>query len=129
MPGLDVVHAWIAAAAGIAAVAAASVGALVGVGPVRGHTARLWLDRLVLAVLVLVAANVVLGGALAILAVGGRSGPADPLHLVYAVVALIALPVLRLEAMRRRSTRVGWWVSAGGLVTLGALLRLWATGG
>jgi hypothetical protein len=64
----------------------------------------------------------------AMFAPSGR-GPADPLHFVYAMVALVALPVVRLEAMRRRSTRVGWWVCAGGLITLGALLRLWATGG
>jgi hypothetical protein len=90
---------------------------------------RRWLvlaDRLILALLALVAVAAALGP---VLALGRGAGPADPLHLVYAGVALLAMPALRLEAMRRRSARVGWWVCAGGLVTLGALLRLWATGG
>jgi hypothetical protein len=129
MPGIDVVHAWLAVAAGVVAALAAVLGAMAGLGIARGRAMRLWLDRAVLALLVVVAANVALGGLVAILGAGGRAGPADPLHFVYAVVALLVVPVLRLEAMRRRSARVGWWVCAGAIVTLGALLRLWATGG
>jgi hypothetical protein len=128
MPSAAVLHAWLAAAAAVLAGGATVLGALSGLGVTGGRGARLWLDRLVLGVLAVVGANLLLGAAIALLAAGGR-GPADPLHLVYAVVALVALPAVRLEAMRRRSTRVGWWVCAGGLVTLGALLRLWATGG
>jgi hypothetical protein len=129
MPGLAEVHAWLAAAAAVAAVGTSLLGAMLGLHTARGHAARLWLDRFVLAVPALVAINVALGGLVAILAAGGPTGPADPLHFVYALVALLVVPVARLEAMRRHSTRVGWWVCAGGLVTLGALLRLWATGG
>ena len=114
--------------AAVLAAGAAVLGALAGLGVLVGRAVRLWIDRLVLAVLAVVAANLLLGAVVALLASGGR-GPADALHLVYAMVALLTLPVLRLETMRRRSARVGWWVCAGGLVTLGALLRLWATGG
>jgi hypothetical protein len=129
MPGLDVLHAWLASGAAILATGAVVLGALVALGAAGRRAGRRWLDRLVLALLVVVAADVVLGGLVGILALGGRVGPADPLHFVYAMVALLAVPVVRLEAMRRRSARLGWWVCAGGLVTLGALLRLWATGG
>ena len=128
MPSAAVLHAWLAAAAAVLTVGATVIGALEGSGVARGRAVRLWLDRLVLAVLAVVAANVLLGAGVALLGSGGK-GPADLLHLVYAMVALLTIPVLRLEAMRRRSARIGWWVCAGGLVTLGALLRLWATGG
>jgi hypothetical protein len=128
MPSAAVLHAWLAAAVALLTVGATLLGALAGSGVARGRAVRRWLDRLVLAVLAVVAANLLLGAAVALLASGGK-GPADLLHLVYAMVALLTLPVLRLEAMRRRSARIGWWVCAGGLVTLGALLRLWATGG
>jgi hypothetical protein len=128
MPSAAVLHAWLAAAVAVLTVGATLLGALAGSGVARGRAVRRWLDRLVLAVLAVVAANLLLGAAVALLASGGK-GPADLLHLVYAMVALLTLPVLRLEAMRRRSARIGWWVCAGGLVTLGALLRLWATGG
>ena len=68
----------------------------------------------------------------AILGIGvlvGRRPPSDALHLVYGVAAVVAVPGARLAAGMRRSPRLGWWLAAGGLVTLGALLRLWATGG
>jgi hypothetical protein len=128
MPSAAVLHAWLAVAAAILAAGATVLGLLAGLGRIGGRGARLWMDRMVLGVLAVVGVNQLLGAAVAMFAPGGR-GPADPLHFVYAMVALVALPVVRLEAMRRRSTRVGWWVCAGGLVTLGALLRLWATGG
>ena len=129
MPGLAVLHAWLASAAAIIAAGAVVLGALVGLRIAARRSARVWLDRLVLGLIAVVAANIALGGLVVILAPGGRSGPADPLHLVYAVAALLALPVARFEVERRGSTRVGWWVCAGGVVTLGVLLRLWATGG
>ena len=128
MPSAAVLHAWLAAASAVLTAGATVLGALSGSGVARGRAVRLWLDRLVLAVLAVVAADLLLGAGVALLASGAK-GPADLLHLVYAIVALLALPVLRLEATRRRSARIGWWVCAGGLVTLGALLRLWATGG
>jgi len=129
VPAIPVLHAWLAAAAAVIAAAAALLGALAGLGIARGRGMRLWLDRLVLGVLVVVAVDIALGAVAALLVTSGRVGPADPLHLVYALVALLVLPLVRLEAMRRRAARTGWWVFAGSLVTLGALLRLWATGG
>ncbi len=126
MPTLAQVHAWLAAGAAIAAVLATGAGVALGAGAAGGRRWLVAADRLILALLVLVAAAIALGAGLAL---GRGAGPSDPLHLVYAGVALLAMPVLRLEAMRRRSARLGWWICAGGLVTLGALLRLWATGG
>jgi hypothetical protein len=107
-------------------VLATLAGAGMGLGALHGRQWLVLVDRLILGGLLLVAAALALGPVL-VLARG--VGPADALHLVYAVVALLAMPLARLEAMRRRSARLGWWVCAGGLVTLGALLRLWATGG
>ena len=126
MPTLAQVHAWLAVGAAIAAVLATLAGAAMGAGLAGGRRWLVLADRLILALLVLVAVALALGP---VLVLGRGAGPSDPLHLVYAGVALLAMPVLRLEAMRRQSARVGWWGCAGGLVTLGALLRLWATGG
>ena len=126
MPALAQVHAWLAVGAAVAAALATLTGLAMGAGIVHGRRWLVAADRLILVLLVLVAAALTLGP---VLVLGRGAGPSDPLHLVYAGVALLALPVLRLEAMRRRSARAGWWVFAGGLVTLGALLRLWATGG
>ena len=123
MPALAELHAWLAVATAVLAVALTVVALLLAVGVLRS---RRWLDRLILALLVAVAAALLLGP---VIAIGRGAGPADPLHFVYAMVALLAVPVARLVAYGRGSTRVGWWVVAGGLVTLGALLRLWATGG
>ena len=128
MPSAAELHAWLAVAGAVLATGATVLGLLTGIGVTRGRVARLWIDRLILAILAVVAVDLLLGAGVALLASGGR-GPADPLHLVYAVVALLALPAARFEVERRGSTRIGWWVCAGGLVTLGALLRLWATGG
>ena len=126
MPTLAQVHAWLAAGAGIVTVLATLAGVAMGLGAAGGRRWLVAADRLILALLVLVAVAIALGP---VLALASGAGPPHPLHLVYAGVALLAMPVLRLEAMRRRSARLGWWVCAGGLVTLGALLRLWATGG
>ena len=122
---LAVVHAWIAAGAAIAAAAMVVVGVVDALGLVPAAGARRWLDRLLLALLALVAATAMLGPLLVVLV----RPPADWLHLLYAVLALAAAPTARLIAARRGSARIGAWVAAGGLVTLGALLRLWMTGG
>jgi hypothetical protein len=119
---LAALHAWAAVAAAVLAVTTVLLGVLHGLRSVPG---RVWLDRLVLALLVATALAAVLG--LGVL-VGSRP-PADGLHLVYGAAAVLAVPVARAIAGARRSGRLGWWLAAGGLVTLGALLRLWATGG
>jgi hypothetical protein len=83
---------------------------------------RFAIDRTILAALALVTLGIVLG--LVILATGGR--PADPLHLLYAVVALIVLPLARFwqRLAGRRSLAVG----IGGLVLAALVLRLFQTG-
>ena len=119
---IAILHAWLAVASVVLAAAVVVLGALDGIGTVRG---RRWLDRLVLALLGATVAGALLG--LGVLV--GAQPPADPLHLVYGAAAVLAVPAARLIAGTRGSPRLGWWLAAGGLVTLGALLRLWATGG
>jgi hypothetical protein len=121
MENIATLHAWLATASAVLAVLLVLLGSLVGIGVV--HSVR-WLDRLIVAVMVSVATAGILGPLLFI----AVAPPADTIHVLYAGVALLAAPVARLESIRRHSTRVGWWVAAGGLVTLGAVLRLWATG-
>jgi hypothetical protein len=114
-------HAWIATASAVIAGLVVIVGALDGAGIVH---ARAWLDRLAVALfgsLVLVA---LLGPGIII----GLGGPADPLHLVCAAIALAAVPLARLVASRRGSERPGWWAAAGGVATLGMLYLLWQSG-
>jgi hypothetical protein len=72
---------------------------------------------------VVAAASVV--GVIVLVAVGP---PREWLHVAYAAAALWTVPVARAVGRTRASTRIGWWVAAGGLVTLAALLRLWGTG-
>lgn len=119
---LATLHAWAAVAAAMIAAGLVVLGALDGLGVVA---ARRGLDRLVLALLVATLLAALLGPGIVI----GRAPPADPIHFLYAAVAILAAPLARLEAVRRRSARLGGWLAAGGLVTLGALLRLWGTGG
>lgn len=119
---LSVIHAWTAGAAGAVSGAMLVVGALDGL---RLVAARRLLDGLVIALLVVLLLGTMLGP----LVVITTAPPRDPLHLLYAGVALVAAPITRFEAARRRVARTGWWLGLGGLVTLGALLRLWVTGG
>jgi hypothetical protein len=121
MDAISLLHAWLATLSAVLAALLVVLGALVGVGMVHGVR---WLDRLIVAVMAAVAAAGILGPLLFIVV----APPSETVHILYAGVALLAAPVARLESLRRRSTRAGWWVAAGGLVTLGAILRLWATG-
>jgi hypothetical protein len=123
--GIGQLHAWIAAAAALVAGALVVLGLVQVSGIVTGPATRRWIDRGLLVLLVVVACGALVGP-LVLLTVGP---PADWLHLLYAALAIAVAPLLRLEAGRRRSPRVGAWVALGGLVTLGALLRLWGTGG
>jgi hypothetical protein len=124
-PVIAQAHAWIAVGAAVAAVALGVAG-LVGARS-SGPTGRVrrWIDRIVLGLLGLVVAAALVG-AIVLLVVGP---PSDWLHLLYAAIALLAAPAARLIAGWRHSARVGLWMTAGSLVTLGALLRLWVTGG
>ena len=93
----------------------------------RDH--RSAVDRAVLAVLGSVLAAGLIGAVLLI--TGSR--PADPLHFLYGPAALIALPVAIGVGARRTppgSSRVrrDVWTAGGGVVLLGIVLRLFATG-
>jgi hypothetical protein len=118
---LAVLHAWVAVAGAVVAVVLVVVGVLegAGLGRVRG-----WLDRLAAILFVTMVAAVLLGPGI----VAGVGMPSSPLHFLLAAIAVLTVPALRLAAIRRRSTRVGWWMAAGGALTLIALLSLWSTG-
>lgn len=122
----------IAAAAltvGVTAVAAVSIVAR----PVR----RGIVDQLITLVVAAVGTALLLGLPLLL-----TRGLADPLHALYAAVALVALPAARIfgvpespEAPTGRSdkalfvdARLGRWLVVAGVVTLGVLLRLAMTG-
>lgn len=105
-------------------VAASALGLLVvvAVGAARHRPLRFASDRAILLALALVGLGIVSG--LVIFVTGGA--PADPLHFVYAVVALGVLPVARFwdRLARHRALAL-----AIGAVLLAALaLRLFQTG-
>ncbi len=86
-------------------------------------------DRVVLAVLVLVAAAGLVGIALLI----NGSRPVDPLHLVYGPAALACLPVAIWLGARPAGgggsrLRRDVWTAGGGIVLFGLAWRLLATG-
>ena len=93
-------------------------------GSLSGRSVRRLTDRLILAALVAVAVAIASG---LLLLVTGHS-PTDPLHLLYAVVALAALPVARFAVPSVRSERRGWIVAGGGLILIGLMVRLLQTG-
>jgi hypothetical protein len=117
-----VLHAWLAAAAVLAGVAIT----VAAVAAVAGRTvSRRLLDRLLLALLGTAGLAAVTGP---VIWLGGRP-PADPLHIVYGAVAVLALPIARAAAGRRPTGIVARWLLLGSLLTMGALLRVWMTGG
>jgi hypothetical protein len=118
---LAVLHAWVAVAGALTALVLGVVGVLDGAGLVR---ARWWLDRLAGILFVTMVAAVLLGPGI----VAGVGMPSSPVHFLLAATAVLAVPALRFVAIRRRSTRSGWWLAAGAAVTLLALLGLWSTG-
>jgi hypothetical protein len=118
---VSVAHGALAIAAAAAAVASL-VAALASASGREGS--RLWLDRAILAVLALVAANVLLG--LGFVALG--HAPTDLLHVVYAAAALVVLPATRWAGRAGDLRRRGLWVAGGSIVLLGILLRLAQTG-
>jgi hypothetical protein len=91
---------------------------------------RLAVDRLVLVVIALVAANGIVG--LAVVAAGPR--PADPLHLLYGPAALVTLPLgwwLGRRSGRPSGpdrARTDLWLAVAAIVLLGIELRLVMTG-
>jgi hypothetical protein len=126
---LHVIFAVVATATSLVVTASAILSAVAGrrTGGRRDH--RSMVDRAVLTVLGSALAAALIGTVL--LVTGSR--PADPLHYVYGPAALIALPVaiwLGARATPAGSSRVrrDVWTAGGGLVLLGIVLRLFATG-
>jgi hypothetical protein len=126
---LHVILAVVATAASLVVIASAIWSAVAGwrSGGRRDH--RSAVDRAVLAVL----GSALAAGLVGALLLGMGSRPADPLHFVYGPAALIALPVaigVGARGTRAGSSRVrrDVWTAAGGLVLLGIVLRLFATG-
>ena len=126
---LHVILAVAAIAASLVVIASASWSAFAGrrSGGRRDH--RSAVDRAVLAVLGGVLAAGLIGAVLLI--TGSR--PADPLHYLYGPAALIALPAAIGVGARRATrgpprVRRDLWTAGGGVVLLGIVLRLFATG-
>lgn len=109
-------------AAPLVAIAALVLVVVVAVGAVRRRPVRLASDRAILLALALVALGIVSG--LIVLATGGS--PADPLHFVYALVALAVLPAVRFwdRLERHRALALG----IGAVLLAGLALRLFQTG-
>jgi hypothetical protein len=115
------IHVALAVAAAIGALAVAAVGVL---GIIRPPLNRFWLDRLLLVAEAAIVLAIASGG---VLFVAGER-PGDLLHLLYGVLALMALPVARAWGGPRAGRRPGVML-LGAAVLLGVLLRLWQTGG
>jgi hypothetical protein len=109
--------------AAVAALALAATLAVAGVALVSGRSGQPWLDRMILVQSALVALAMLTGlpGPLA-----GRPPP-DSLHYLYAVVALIAIPIARYVGRRTDRAAAGWVAGACGVEAV-VLLRLWMTG-
>ena len=126
---LHVILTVAATAASLVVIAAAISSVLAGRRSGGHRDYRSAVDRAVLAVLGSTLAAALIGTVL--LVTGSR--PADPLHYVYGPAALIALPVaiwVGARATPAGSSRVrrDVWTAGGGLVLLGIVLRLFATG-
>ncbi len=110
------------------AILAGAVAVLIGVvglaGAVGSRASRPWLDRLILVELGLIAIALLTG---ALLPLVGR-GPADSLHLLYAGLTLVVLPIARFAAPSLGWDRRWWMTVAGTVLLIGLLVRLVQTG-
>ncbi len=95
---------------------------VLGVATATRRPARFATDRVILGVEAVVLLGVATGGV--ILLTGGR--PADPLHLLYAAVAMAVLPVARFWSRLARHRAIALTVAA--LLLAGLALRLFQTG-
>jgi hypothetical protein len=126
---VHLVLAVVATAASLVVIASAIWSAAAGrrSGGRRDH--RSAVDRAVLVVL----GSALAAGLVGVVLFGTGSQPADPLHFLYGPAAVIALPVAIWVGARGApggSSRVrrDVWTAGGGLVLLGIVLRLFATG-
>ena len=110
--------------AAFSAVAVATTLAIAGGALLAGRPAQPWLDRLILLQSALVIAAALTG----VPGPFGGHGPSDPLHYLYAVLAVVTFPVARYLG-RRSDKATARWVAFACLVQAGLLLRLWMTGG
>ena len=118
MANLHSVLAWISVAGALVLLATAA-------GAATGRlSSRMVLDRAILVQMATVAVALLTG---LVLPFAG-SGPGDPLHLLYAIVALAAAPLARFYPRYRSMVVLGRWVAVAGVVILGATLRLFMTG-
>lgn len=118
MSQLHAAIAWLAVAAALPPIA---LGAVLAVGRTRSY--RL-LDRAILAQAAVTAVAALVGLTLPLS--GGSL--ADPLHLVYAVVAVLGLLVARYLVRGHDPEPAGRWIAAAGVAVLGAIVRLFMTG-
>jgi hypothetical protein len=130
---VTVAHQFLGIVAVIATIVLLALGAwsAVAVRRSRGAAAhRFAVDRMVLAVIGLLATNAILG--LLVIGTGGR--PADALHLLYGPAALVCLPA-GVWLGRRHETAVGpatirreTWLIGATVVLLAIEVRLFMTG-
>ncbi len=118
---LSDVHLWLWAVICVLAAVTLAVGIA---GTVRNRFDKLTTDRLILAVLAVLALTSIVGPTL--LVTGHQ--PGDALHYVYAVVAWLALPAGRYIAGSGSDRRRAGTVAVAAAILLGALLRLYMTG-
>jgi hypothetical protein len=111
------------ALAWVAAVLDGLVLALAVVGGLRHRMARFAIDRAILATEAGIALALVSG----LFQLATTPGPRDPLHFVYALVALAALPAGRAWLGLGRGPRP-WPLAIAGVIVLGVLVRLAQTG-
>jgi hypothetical protein len=81
-----------------------------------------------LATLAIVVAGALAAALLGLVLLAGGPGPGDPLHLVYGVVAVGALPIAAVAASGRRPRTQSLVLLAAALVEVGVLVRLVQTG-
>jgi hypothetical protein len=122
--------AWVVAGGAFALLLLAAWSWLQGLRSGGRHDHRFGVDRLLLAIEAVVAANVAIGGLL--YATGSR--PVDQLHVLYGLAAIVTLPLGWWFGGRpggggrpSRRRRDGW-VAVAAAVLLGVSLRLFMTG-
>jgi hypothetical protein len=95
---------------------------VVAIGTASHRPVRFAADRAILVALALVAVGIASG--LIVLLTGGH--PEDPLHLLYALVALAVLPVVRFWGGLGRHRMLA--LGVGGVLLAALVLRLFQTG-